>query len=157
MDRRRPSIEGDVRRFIMIRFASGVVLALAVLLAAYFLEGGETVGLLGLTAFLITFFVPFFAVLAVWPFTSWIGAWKDALGKPTAAERSSEIWKFSEVACYLAGVLSSLAGGVLILNHWDRPPENLAHAFGVLLVGPLYGTFFALVCRILRARVDLNS
>jgi hypothetical protein len=46
---------------------------------------------------------------------------------------------------------------MLILNHWDRPAENLAHAFGVLLIGPLYGTFFALVCRILRARVEANS
>lgn len=141
----------------MFRFIVGVVLTLAALLAGYFLEGGAILPLIGFTAFLVTFFVPLFAVLAIWPISAWFSAWRDAWGKVAFAERSTAIWKFSEVACYIAGVLASLAGGVLIMNSWERPPTPIAHAFGVLLVGPLYGTFFALICRILRARVEANS
>jgi len=116
----------------MTRFFVGVALALAALLGAYLLEGGFPLALLGLTAFLITFFVPLFGVLAVWSFRAWRKAWGDAFspGPADQARTSVAIWRFSEFACYLAGVLGSL------------------------LVAPIYGVLFGYVCRILKARVE---
>ena len=141
----------------MVRFIVGTGLVLAALLAAFILEGGGVLSLLGFSAFLITFFVPFFGALAVWSFREWRQAWGHAFvpSDREAAGRSVAVWKFSEVACYAAGILGSLVGGVLILGNLEgATTERIAHAFGALLVSPTYGTFFGLVCRILRARVE---
>jgi hypothetical protein len=99
----------------MIRFIVGAGLALLALLAAYLIEGGLVFGLLGFSAFTITFFLPFFGVLAVWPFRDWTRAWSHAFrpGEKTESKVSVEIWKFSEFACYLAGFLGWLVGGIL--------------------------------------------
>lgn len=141
----------------MIRFVVGVGLALAALLGAFWLEGGSFAALLGFTAFLITFFVPLFGVLAVWSFETWVLAWKHAFTPAPAAEAgvSIEIWKFSEFACYLAGLLGSLVGAILILGSFENPAVPWFHSLAALLVGPLYGLIFGFVARILRARVEM--
>ncbi len=112
----------------MIRFVGGLALALASLVGAYVLEGGAPLTLLGLSALLITFFMPFFGVLAV--------------------------WTFSEFACYLSGLVAFLIGLVLILGNLNVPQEQIARAFGAGLVAPIYGLVFGFTCRILRARVE---
>ena len=140
----------------MIRFIGGTALSLGSLLIAYILEGGNPLALVMLSGFLICFFVPWFAVLAVWTWNQWLGAWSLAFraGDPAQAKTGAEFWKFSEAACYLAGVLASLAGGILILgNLAGADVEHLGHALGALLVAPTYGAVFGLVCRILGARV----
>lgn len=140
----------------MFRFIVGVGLAAVSLLAAYLIEGGNPWALLGLTAFLITFFIPLFGVLAVWRWGDWLRAWAHAFraGAPDEVQVSVEIWTFSEFACFLAGVLATLTGGVLIFGNLSgADAAHLSHSFGALLVGPLYGVGFGFVCRILRTRV----
>jgi flagellar motor component MotA len=149
-------IDHDPRRNQMIRFIVGVGLALAALLGAYLLEGGYPATLLGLSAFLVTFFVPLFAVFAVWSFRDWTQAWSHAFRR-TGRDNgrvSIEIWKFSEFASYLAGVLASLTGAILILGAFGSAQITWNHALGAGLVGPLYGTVFGLIARILRAMVE---
>jgi hypothetical protein len=132
-------------------------MVLVALLGAFILEGGAVLGLLGFSAFLITFFVPFFGSLAVWSFREWRQAWGHAFrpAEGPEAQRSAALWQFSELACYAAGVLGALIGAVLILGNLEGASiQQLAHAFGALLVSPTYGTLFGLICRILRARVE---
>ena len=140
----------------MIRFVMGLALALATLVGAYVLEGGWIFPLLALTPFLITFFVPLFAVLAVWSFREWMQAWGHSFRQTSAqgTDVSVEIWKFSEVASYLADLLSLLTGGILILGSFGSAQVSWNHALGAALVGPTYGTLFGLISRILRARVQ---
>ena len=141
----------------MIRFFVGLALALSALLGAYLLEGGTPLTLLGLSALLITFFMPFFGVLAVWKFSEWTRAWSHAFRpaqEAAAVKVSLDIWKFSEFACYLSGLVAFLVGLVLILGNLNVPQEQIARAFGAGLIAPLYGLLFGFVCRILRARVE---
>ena len=141
----------------MIRFIVSVAMALLALLAAYVVEGGNPMALLGLTAFVITFFVPLFGVLAIWQFQDWRRAWSHAfhVGGKDEARVSVALWTFSEFACYLAGILGSLVGGILIMGNLGGADwVHLGHSFGALLVAPLYGVTFGLVCRILKSRVE---
>ena len=65
-----------------------------------------------------------------------------------------EIWKFSEFACYLAGLLGFLAGSLLIFGFWPMGQEGmttLPHAAAADLVAPIYGVVFGFVCRRLYA------
>jgi len=113
--------------------------------------------LLGLTAFLITFFVPLFGVLAVWTWGSWLRAWSHAFrpADPAEAKVSLDIWKFSEFASYLAGVLGWLTGAILILGNVENIDlSRFAHVNAAGLVAPVYGILFGFVYRILRARVE---
>jgi len=141
----------------MIRFIVGTGLALFALLTAYLVEGGNLPALLGFSAFTITFFLPFFGVLAVWSFRDWAKAWGHAFrpGDPGQTRVSLEIWKFSEFGCYLAGLLGSLIGGILILGNVDWTNSTLVgKAFAASLIAPLYAATFGYVCRILRTRVE---
>ncbi len=142
----------------MIRFVVGVSMAVLLWTGAFLLEGGNPLSLLGLTAFLITFFVPLAGVLAVWSWGTWLRAWGHAFRKSddaAAVRVSVEIWKFSEFACYLAGALGWLTGAILILGNVegvDLVRFGQVNAAG--LVAPMYGLFFAFVCRLLRTRVE---
>ena len=141
----------------MIRFLVGAGMALFALVLAFLLEGGGATTLLGASAFTITFFMPFFGVLAIWRFSDWRRAWRHAFqaGEKTEALVSVEIWKFTEFACFLAGVLGSLVGGILILTYADwANASRVGASFAAALIAPLYGTTFGFVARILRARVE---
>ena len=144
----------------MMRFVVGVVLALATILGALALEGGDGLSLLGLSAFLMVWFVPFFASAAVWGYRSWSLAWRAAFRKVGAdvARRSVELWKFNEFVFYLAGFLACLMGAILILDSGHFGPASvgvLGHSLASALVAPLYGFFFGYTARILRGRVEL--
>jgi len=141
----------------MVRFFVALALAVGSLLGAYVLEGGDLLSLLALSGFLITFFVPLFSVLAVWTGRELGQSWAAAFGTvdDAAGRTAPALWRFAETACYLAGILASLAGGILIMgNITGADAAHLGHAVGALLVAPTYGVLFGLVCRILRARVE---
>lgn len=140
----------------MMRFFSGVGLALLFLMGGYLLEGGDLTRLVVLTPFLITFFVPLFGVLAVWSFGDWGRAWGHAFQAGTASEtrRSAELWKFFELASYLAGLVAFIVGGMLILSNLAKPETPWTLALSVALVAPVYGGLFGLVARVLRFRVE---
>lgn len=140
----------------MVRFLSGVTLALVFLLGGYILEGGDLLRLVVLTPFLITFFVPVFGVLAVWSFGDWAQAWRHAFsaGDDATTKRSADLWKFFEFASYLAGAVALIVGGMLILSSLANAEVKWNQALAVALVAPLYGGFFGLVARVLRFRVE---
>lgn len=140
-----------MRRFILASLGAVAILGLA-----YFIEGGRLSALFFASPFLITFGMPFFAVLAVWSLGTWGRAWADAM-KPQADSRrreiSAELWDFYEKACYAAGILAFIVGCVIILRNHGDVDGRLAESFAVNLISPLYAIFLALLARILRFRV----
>jgi flagellar motor component MotA len=144
----------------MTRFLVGFGLALATIMGALAIEGGNGLTLLGLSAFLNVWFVPFFASAAIWGYRHWVQAWGAAFHRvdPVVARRSASLWRFNEFAFYLVGVLAALMGDILILGQADFPAPFWNHQFAADLIAPLYGFFFGYMARILRARVEsLNS
>ncbi len=144
-----------MRRFILASLGAVAILGLA-----YFIEGGKFSALLFPSPFLITFGMPFFAVLAVWSLGTWGRAWADAM-KPQADSRrresSAELWDFYEKACYSAGILAFILGCVVILRNHGGVDGRLFESFAVNLISPLYAILFALLARILRFRVRVGG
>lgn len=146
----------------MMRFVFGVVLSLATILGALFLEGGNGVSLLGISAFTMVWFVPFFSSAAVWGYRNWAKAWGAAFHsvEPAVALRSVQLWRFNEFVFYLAGFLGFLVGMILILGFtpWEgTTPDRVGRSLSAALISPLYGFFFGYMARILRARVEATN
>lgn len=143
----------------MIRFIVGIALTLGLLLGTLLLEGGNGWSLLGLSAFLMVWFVPFFASSAVWGYRAWGQAWGAAFGRveAPAAQRSIQLWRFNEFVFYLAGFLGFCMGMILILGSLAEPSaftRGWHYSVAAALVAPLYGFFFGYMAKILRARVE---
>ena len=141
-----------------MRFVVCVVLLLVTLVGAVMLDGGNPAAYIGIPGLIIEVLVPLFALLAVWKRSELAAACRDAFGsrkaQPSAA-RSVRIWDFAEKACYAAGALAWLMATILALVS-QVPPRDatwLMRNLATGLVAPIYAIFFALVCRILRARV----
>jgi flagellar motor component MotA len=140
----------------MVRFIVSLVLLVASIVGPVLLEGGTIRSYLGISAFLVEVLVPFFAMLAVWRLSEIGGAWRDAFRRadPAAVARSVRIWEFAEKVCYAAGVIGFMAGTVIILSEVSASASQVGRAFAVGLLGPLYAVLLAVLCRILRARVQ---
>ncbi len=144
----------------MIRFIIFTLLILLFLIGAVLLEGGSLAAYLGPTTFMIALLVPFFSAFAVWGFRDIGRAFRNALGKGPEAgplETSVQVWDFLEKTIYAAAVLGPVVGMILILSSRPALPGDLATigrplAFAVLSL--VYGFFFGIVARILRARVE---
>lgn len=140
----------------MFRFIFSILLILGISATAIGIEGGNPANYLGLTAFLISFFTPVAAVLGVWKLKDWGRAFTHAFARslaPGEGKTSLALWGFYETTAYLSGILGFLTGGVLILGSLGSSlPWN--HALGACLIAPLYGLFFGLVGKILKARVE---
>ncbi len=140
----------------MVRFIVSLVLLVASIVGPVLLEGGKILSYIGISAFMINVLVPFFAMLAVWRLSEIGGAWKDAFrrAEPAAAARSVRIWEFAEKVCYATGVIGFMAGCVIILSNVWASASQIGRAFAAGALGPLYAVLFAVLCRILRARVQ---
>ncbi len=141
----------------MARFIVSLVLLVVSIVGPILLEGGTILAYIAISAFLIQVLVPFFAMLAVWRFSELGGAWRDAFSRRSeaaAVARSVRIWEFTEKICYATGVIGFLVGAVLILSSVRPSMADVGRAFGVSLLAPLYSVLFAVLCRILRARVQ---
>ena len=143
----------------MKRFLLGTIGVLGAFALAFWIEGGNLVRLILPSPLLITFFVPFCAVLAVWDLRTWGQAWADAF-RPCADEarraNSIRLWNFHERICYAAGFVAFVAGCIIILNS-SLDPARLSESFAVNLTSPLWAVFFAIVARILRYRIQARS
>lgn len=143
----------------MIRFLVGLLLAVGTVVGALLLEGGNGFTLLGLSAFTMVWFVPFFLSAAVWGYRAWVDAWKAAF-RPVeiaSARRSAKLWGFNEFAFYASGLLGCLAGLILILGYdgWDSASApQIGRSLAAALIAPLYGFFFGYMAKILKARVE---
>jgi flagellar motor component MotA len=140
----------------MTRFLLGTLAVLATLGGAIWMEGGPLLGLLQASPFLITFFVPSFAVLAIWNLKTWGQAFRDAFAPASDAksrEVSGKLWDFYEKTCYAAGFLGIVAGAIIILRTPNTTARTMAESFSYALISPLYAVFFAIVARILRFRI----
>lgn len=143
----------------MIRFLLGFTLAVGTVVGALLLEGGNGFSLLGLSAFLMVWFVPFFLSAAVWGYRAWFEAWTAAFRpvETTVALRSAKLWGFSQFAFSCSGLLGFVAGLILILgyNGWDSASApQIGRSLAAALIAPLYGFFFGYMARILKARVE---
>jgi hypothetical protein len=142
---------------MIARFIVFLVLLLATITGTVALEGGSPLSLVGISAFILELFVPLFAMLAVWRWKQIGMALRHAFGmsgEPAERERSLRVWDFAEKACYAAAVLAEMLGFVIIANASGGIQWDLLHALGASFIGPIYGVFFGIVCRILRARVQ---
>lgn len=140
----------------MKRFVFGVVAVLVSLLGAYWMEGGNILALILPSPFIISFFVPFFAVLAVWSPKAWGRAWRDAFSPqpdPKARAASARLWDFYERICYASAVLALMLGLVIIFSSNPAWP-GVAESFATGFTEPVFAVFFAIVARILRHRVE---
>jgi flagellar motor component MotA len=142
----------------MVRFIVSLLLLLGTMLFAVVLEKGSILAYVGFTALVIELLVPLFAMLAVWRLAEIGRAFGDAFSKKADASqraRSVRIWEFTEKVCYAAGVIGLILGIVLVLARVSGSVNELASAFGASLLAPLYGVLFGIVCRIMKARVEV--
>jgi flagellar motor component MotA len=144
----------------MARFIVGVVILLALIAGAVLLEGGRLMLYVGVSAFIVVFFPPLFASLAVWRGGAIAQAFRDSLGRRGPVEhaaRSARVWAFYERVFILSGILGWLLGVILILSvlgaSWVTPVP-LSRAVSTSFLPLVYGIFFGILARILRARAE---
>ena len=140
----------------MIRFILSTLALLATAFLAFIIEGGNPAALILPSPFIIVVCIPAFALLAVWSLKDWGRAWKDAFAKagpsPSAAT-SAAIWDFFEKTCYIAGIVGFLLGLTIIFSS-AYDPSKIIVSLGVDVIAPILAILFAMVARILRARVE---
>ena len=147
-----------IQEVTMLRFIVSLVLLLASIVGAIVFEGGNPLAYIGAAAFMIELLVPLFAMLAVWRLAEIGHAFGDAFSKKadsTSRARSARIWEFTEKICYAAGLIGLILGAVLILSRIYGSVAELGHGLALSLVALLYGVMFGIVCRILKARVEM--
>jgi flagellar motor component MotA len=140
----------------MKRFILSTVVLFGTLLFAFFLEGGRLLDFVLPSPLIIVVGVTAFAVLAVWSLKDWGRAWKDAFAKEAgspSAGTSAALWAFYEKACYAAGVVGFLLG-INIIGSNSGAIDRLGASIAVNCIAPILSVLFALVARILRARVE---
>jgi hypothetical protein len=145
-----------------MRFAVCVAVLVVTLVGTVVLEGANPLAYVGIPGLAVEILVPLFALLAVWKGSELRAACRDAFvaGKAVSSpSRSLRIWEFAEKACYAAGALAWLMAMVLTLVSQEPPrdPAYLMRNLAASFVAPIYAILFALICRILRARVKKNS
>jgi hypothetical protein len=149
-----PDKENAMRRFIISTLAM-----IAVLVFVFIFEGGNPLYFLLPSPLLIVVLVPCFSVLAVWSFKDWGRAWKDAFASGAeSSEASARVWAFYEKASYIAGVVGFILGlNVIFMDQSLNLDEaHFLKSLSVACIVPILAIIFAMVARILKARVELN-
>jgi hypothetical protein len=149
----------------MQRFVIGTLALVAVFAATFVMEGGDPLDFLLPTPLMIDILVPCCAVLAVWSLKDWGRAWKDAFPKAvssaavsSAAVSSARLWDFYEKACYISGIVAFILGlNVIFQYRGGVDKADIFRPLAVDCVAPIIAILFAMVARILRARVEENS
>mgnify|MGYP003395081021 CR=1 FL=1 len=143
-----------MRRFIICTLA-----LFGTLIFAFTIEGGNPIDFLLPTPLCIVVCVPLFAVLAVWSLKDWGRAWKAAfVGGGADGATSVRLWDFYEKACYIAGVVSFILGlNVIFSFHGGVERSDIFKPLAVDCVAPILSILFAMVARILKARVEKNE
>ncbi len=145
-----------------MRFVICVVLLVLTPVGAVVMDGGNPLAYVGIPGLLMAVLVPFFAMLAVFKGSDLQVACRDAFGSARRASsraRSVDVWGFAEKACYAAGVLAWLTAVILALisQSLRRDTPHFERDLATTLVAPIYAVILALVCRILRARVQQRA
>jgi len=144
----------------MLRFIVSLVLLFVSIGLAVGMEGGKILNYVGVTSFIVELLVPSFAMLAVWNLKEVGTAFRDAFHNNTDAAscaRSMQVWDFAEKVCYAAAVVGLLLGSILILSNIHQNVVELGRALGATLLAPLYGILLAIICRIMKARVEQQA
>jgi hypothetical protein len=140
----------------MRRFIIGTLALFGTLIFAFVIEGGNPGDFILPSPLIIVVCVPIFAVLAVWSLKDWALAWKDAFAKESksaSAHASIKLWDFYEKACYIAGVVGFMLGLNIIGSNTDVL-SRLGRSLAVDCIAPILAILFAMVARILKARVE---
>ena len=149
----------------MLRFIVGYIFVILFFLIGWVLEGGNPIRLIGPSSFLITFFVPFFAVLSIWTFKDCGKAFSYAFkGSPSHEEvrKGVALWLLWERLSFIGGILGFIGGMILILSALPSPenPFDLnmfGRSIGTALIAPIYGLFLGVFGRIMKTRVEENA
>jgi hypothetical protein len=133
-----------------------ILMLLAVPLTVVLIEGGDPLAYLNVSAFILVFFLPFFASLAVWKWKELAAAWAAPFsGKTAKAGSAVKVWNFMEKLSYLSGLLGLVMGGVAVcanIGAWSGRDGAVWQAFAVVLIAPFYGLLFGIVARTMRQR-----
>jgi len=144
-------------RYDMIRFIVSVILVLGAVVGAIFLEGFTPKVLMGFSAFLIVAGVPVFSSFGIWKINEVFTAWKDPFVKQKAGTFavSLKILEFQEKLFYISGMTGTIIGFILVLNTIQgQAVDQIGRSFAASLIAVLYGLIFAVLIRILRARIE---
>jgi hypothetical protein len=143
----------------MTRFILGTLALFGTAVFAFVIEGGSPLVFLLPSPLLIVVCIPAFAVLAVWSLKDWGRAWKDAFSMSGSATASSiKLWDFYEKACYVAGVVGFILGLNVIFSHRGGvDARDMLMPLSVNCIAPILAILFAMVARILKARVEKNA
>ena len=142
----------------MVRFIVSLVLLLASIFGPFALDGGNPLMYISILALMIMLLTPLFAMLAVWRFAEIGRAFGDAFWKKadsTSRAKSARIWDFTEKVCYATGIIAFFLGAVLILSRVYSSVAELGRPAAVSLIAPTYGVILGIICRIMKARVEL--
>jgi hypothetical protein len=143
----------------MLRFILGTAALFGTALFAFVLEGGNPFDFLLPSPLMIVACIPAFAVLAVWSLKDWGRAWKDAFaGGAAPSAASAKLWDFYEKACYIAGVVGFILGLNIIFQNGGgvdiKDILSILKPLSIDCIAPILAILFAMVARILRARVE---
>jgi hypothetical protein len=147
----------------MIRFILGTLALLGTAIFAFVIEGGNPASFFLPTPLILVVCVPLFAVLAVWSLKDWGKAWKDAFahGPAPVASSSSKIWDFYEKSCYIAGIVGFILGLNIIFQNGGgvdlKDALSILKPLSIDCIAPILAILFAMVARILRARVERDK
>jgi hypothetical protein len=153
----------------MIRFILGTLALLGTAIFAFVIEGGNPASFFLPTPLMIVVCIPLFAVLAVWSFRDWGRAWKDAFSDGAASDTSAaysggvsaRLWDFYEKSCYIAGIVGFILGLNIIFQNGGgvdlKDMMSILKPLSIDCIAPILAILFAMVARILRARVERNK
>jgi flagellar motor component MotA len=129
---------------IMIRFISGLVLAIAVIAGVVFIEGGRLSILVALSPFLLVLLFPFFCVMAVYRFKDIGRAFTDAFSNKKPSKRSEDVCRLFEKLFIGTGILGTLVGLVFVFSTLTDLTK-IGGPLSVTLLSAVYGVVFYLL------------
>jgi flagellar motor component MotA len=128
----------------MVRFISGLVLAVAVVAGVIILEGLRPMSFVALSPLLLVLLFPFFCVMAVYRFKDIIRACTDAFSKKKPNGRSEDVCRLFEKLFIGTGILGALIGFVFVLANLGDVAK-IGAPLSVSLLSAVYGVFFYLL------------
>ena len=141
----------------MIRFTISFLMMILLLCGVLLIEGFNPVALFAFTPFVVAVGIPLFASLGIWGIRDLIDVLRHAFlsGKNGNTEKSVNICVFYEKLFYLSGIVGTILGLSIILFRIDTlgSKSEICRAAAYSLIPSLYGIFFAVIARMMNARI----
>lgn len=141
----------------MVRFLISIFLMMTLLCGVLLIEGFNPVALFAFTPFIVAIGIPLFASLGIWGFRDLIDVFRHAFltDKTGIVDKSVNICTFYERLFYLSGLVGTILGFSIILFRINTlgSKSEICRAAAYSLIPSLYGIFFAVIARMVNARI----